>query len=195
MSKFPKEKRDKIILVSFVTLVAITAIWFMMINSQNQTLKAARLEVEKSRDQLARGNATLKTQAQVGQLYEEVSARLAEREAVMAAPNDMYSWLIQTVNKFRSGHRVEIPQFGREVPTEVGTFAKFPYRAALFNLNGSAYYHDFGKFLAAFENAFPYVRVQNIDLTQMTETSGQAGPNEKLNFKIELVTLVKPVAP
>ena len=159
------------------------------------SLKAARLEVEKSRDQLARGNATLKTQAQVGQLYEEVSARLAEREAVMAAPNDMYSWLIQTVNKFRSGHRVEIPQFGREVPTEVGTFAKFPYRAALFNLNGSAYYHDFGKFLAAFENAFPYVRVQNFDLTHMTETSGQAGPNEKLNFKIELVTLVKPVAP
>lgn len=195
MSKLPKEKRDRIILVGFVTLVASAALWFLMINAQNRTLKAVRGEVEKSRDQLARGNTTLKTQAQIHELYEEASARLKEREAVMAAPNDMYSWLIQTVNKFRAGHKVEIPQFGREVPTEVGTFAKFPYHAAQFNLNGSAHYHDFGKFLAAFENAFPFVRVQNIDLAPMTETAGPAGSQEKLNFKIELVTLVKPVAP
>lgn len=195
MSKLPKEKRDKIIFVSLATLVASAAIWFTMIKTQASTLKAARSQVEKSRDQLARGNATLKTRVEIEQVYEEASARLKTREAVMAAPNDMYSWLIQTVNKFRSGHKVEIPQFGREVPTEVGTFAKFPYRAALFNVNGTAYYHDFGKFLAAFENAFPFVRVQNIDLIPMTGTSGQTGVQEKLNFKIELVTLVKPVAP
>jgi Tfp pilus assembly protein PilO len=195
MSKLPKEKRDKMILVCFVTLVASVAIWFLMINAQNRTLKQVRLDAEKARDQLARGQTTLKTQAQVDEVYEEVSARLGEREEVMAAPNDMYSWLIQTVNKFRAGHKVEIPQFGREVPVEVGTFAKFPYRAALFNLNGSAYYHDFGKFLAAFENTFPYIRVQNIELAPMTETAGAAGSHEKLNFKMELVTLVKPVAP
>jgi hypothetical protein len=177
-----------------VTLVASAAIWFLIISAQNTTLKAVRAEVEKSRDQLARGNATLTTQPQVDELYEVASARIKERESLMAAPNDMYSWLIQTVNKFRTGHNVQIPQFGREVPTEVGTFAKYPYQAALFNLNGSAHYHDFGKFLAAFENAFPYARVQNIDLSPMAETAGQAGSQEKLNFKIELVMLVKPVA-
>ena len=112
----------------------------------------------------------------------------------MAAPNDMYSWLIQTLNTFRANYRVDIPQFGRELPAEVGIFPKFPYRAALFSVRGTAHYHDFGKFLADFENAFPFIRIQNIDLVPAaSESSREAG--EKLNFKMELLTLVRPVAP
>ena len=192
MSKVPKEKRDKIILVAIVTLAVSAALWLLLINSQRQTLRKVRDEAQKSRDQWARGNATLKTRAEVTQQFEEATRRLQGREVAMAAPNDMYSWLIQTLNNFRSNYRVEIPQFGRELPSEVGMFAKFPYRAALFNVRGTANYHDFGRFLADFENAFPYIRVQNIELNPASE---QADSREKLNFKVELLTLVRPIAP
>jgi Tfp pilus assembly protein PilO len=193
MSKLPKEKRDKILLVGIVTIAASAALWLLLINSQRQTLRNVRQEVQKSRDQLVRGDATLKTRDEVKQQFEEATRRLQQRETAMAAPNDMYSWLIQTLNNFRVNHQVDIPQFGRELPTEVGVFPKFPYRAALFNVRGTANYHDFGKFLADFENAFPYIRVQNIELDPVAESQGES--REKLNFKVELLTLVRPIAP
>lgn len=194
MSKLSKDKRDKIILVGIVTVAASAAIWLLVIKSQGQTLKDARAEALKSRDQLSRGQAALTTQARVNEDFETTSHKLKQRESAMAAPNDMYSWLIQTLNNFRLGYKVEIPQFGRELPSEVGIFPKFPYRAALFNVRGSAHYHDFGKFLADFENAFPCIRVQNIELDPAVETTGQSDSREKLSFKMELLTLVRPVA-
>ena len=194
MSKLPKEKRDKIILLSLGTAVASAALWFLLINTQLGVLRKVGKQAEQSREQLARGQATLKTQAEVNRQFSEASTALKQRELVMASPNDMYFWLIQTVNGFRANYKVEIPQFGREMPAEVGCFAKFPYRAALFNVRGTAYFHDFGKFLADFENAFPYIRVQNIDL-EPASNDGSADAREKLGFKIELLTLVRPNIP
>ncbi len=193
MSKLSKDKRDKIILVGIVTAAVSAAIWLLVIKSQSQTLKDARAEAIKSRDQLKRGQTTLTTQAQVDQDFESSSQKLKQRESGMAAPNDMYSWLIQTLNNFRLGYRVDIPQFGRELPSEVGIFPKFPCRAALFNVRGSAHYHDLGKFMADFENAFPYIRVQNIELDPSSEGSDNES-REKLTFKMELLTLVRPIA-
>lgn len=195
MSKLPKDKRDKIILTGFVTVAVSAAIWLLVVKAQAQTLKDVRAEAGKSRDQLNRGRTTLTTQERINQEFEEASRKLKQREVAMAAPNDMYSWLIETLNNFRRAHKVEIPQFGRELPTEVGIFPKFPYHAALFNIKGSAHYHDFGKFLADFENAFPYIRVQNIELNPAGETSGGGDSREKLNFNMELLTLVRPTAP
>jgi len=194
MSKLSKDKRDKIILVTLVTAAASAAIWLLVIKPQNETLKNARAEVIKSRDQLKRGQTALTTQAQINASYENATEKLKHRESGMAAPNDMYSWLIQTLNSFRAGYRVDIPQFGRELPSEVGIFPQFPYRAALFNVRGSAFYHDFGRFLADFENAFPYIRVQNIELDAATDSGVSRESGEKLNFKMELLTLVRPIA-
>jgi hypothetical protein len=193
MTKLPKEKRDKIILIGMGTVVACAALWFLLINAQLATLRNVAKDAEKSREQLARGENTVKSQALVNQQFAQASLALKQREAGMAAPNDMYFWLIQTLNGFRSAYKVEIPQFGREMPVEVGCFAKFPYHAALFNVRGTAHFHDFGKFLADFENAFPYIRVQNIDLEPASsESSGNGQLREKLGFKIELLTLVRP---
>jgi hypothetical protein len=194
MSKLPKDKRDKIILVGIVTAAASAAIWLLVIKSQTQTLKDARAEIIKSQDQLKRGETTLTTHATINEDFENASQKLKQRETAMAAPNDMYSWLIQTLNNFRLGYKVEIPQFGRELPSEVGIFPKFPYRAAVFNVRGSAHYHDFGKFLADFENAFPYIRVQNIELDPAMDTAASGDSREKLGFKMELLTLVRPIA-
>jgi len=60
-------------------------------------------------------------------------------------------------------------------------------------LRGTAYYHDFGRFVADFENAFPYMRIQNIELdpASASAASPQQEP-EKLSFRLEIVALVNP---
>lgn len=194
MSKLSKDKRDKILLVSMITVVASAAIWLLLIKGQYTTLRTTRDQSVKAHDQLQRGQTTLQTKARIGEDFESASSLLRKKEAAMAAPNDMYSWLIQTLNQFRAGYRVEIPQFGREQQAEVGVFPKFPYRAAIFNVRGTAHYHDLGKFLADFENAFPCIRVQNIELAPAAELTPGQDSREKLGFKLELLTLVRPVA-
>jgi hypothetical protein len=113
----------------------------------------------------------------------------------------MYSWVILTMNRFKEGHKVEIPHFSREVATEVGMFSKFPYRAVVFHLRGTAFYHDFGRFVADFENKFPYMRVQNIELEPFfnpnspESVSAANDDPEKLGFRMEIVSLVNPNSP
>lgn len=206
MSKMPKEKRDKVILVGLGTAAAVAAIYFAVINLQRETLKGEQKRYVEADLKLGNGQNTLKLEKAVEVNYQEVLGKLKGEEANLAPATDMYSWLIQTMKEFRLGYNVDIPQFSRETPTDVGVFAKFPYQAAIFTVSGTAHFHDFGKFLADFENKHPYIRVQNLEIEPMAGEATSAAPgssssgsasksNEKLTFKMNLLTVVRPIAP
>jgi hypothetical protein len=115
------------------------------------------------------------------------------------ASGDLYSWLIVTLNKFRIPYTntVEIPNFSRETVAEVLLLPSFPYKAATFTIRGTAYYHDLGSFVADFENTFLHIRLLNLEMEPLgLPNSGavRASPDEeeKLSFKMEIVTLIKP---
>ena len=54
--------------------------------------------------------------------------------------------------------------FGAPVVKPVTLMSVSLYQQASVNVSGTAYYDDLGKFLADFENHFPYMRVQNLNL-------------------------------
>lgn len=210
MKNLPKEKKERLILIAVGTVVLMVGVYYGVIRSQRESLDVlARKKVDEE-NRIAssqRMAATLNDlQAKLAAAQKDVSSI----ENTMAS-GDMYSWIILTMNSFKEngGYKVEIPQFSREVTTDVGIMARFPYRAAVFHLRGTAFYHDFGKFVADFENTFPYMRIQNIYLepagssaATALATPGAAAGNapadenaEKLAFKMEIVTLVKPNTP
>lgn len=193
MNKLPKDKRDKIIGVTMGTLMVVIALWFVLINPLRSKLAQTGRLTADSRAQVERGLKTLASTQQVATAFADVSAQLKSAEDAMAA-GDLYAWMIQTMNQFKLAHSVDIPQISREIPCEVGVFPQFPYRAATFVMHGAAYYHDFGKFLADFENRFPFIRVQNLELEPAVSMKKDE-ESERLQFKMELVTLIKPVAP
>jgi hypothetical protein len=82
---------------------------------------------------------------------------------------------------------VDIPQISPETVGPVGVFPEFPYQAATFKISGSGHYYDFGRFLRDFENQHPYIRVQNLDVEPDTSPN-----SEKVNFRMDVVTLIKP---
>jgi len=79
---------------------------------------------------------------------------------------------------------------------------KFPFQSATFGVKISGRFHDFGAFLAKFENKFPYMRVQNIELELEGAGKGaskesvpqetEASASEPLAITMRIVTLVKP---
>src|SRR5439155_20937480 len=116
----------------------------------------------------------------------------------MAPSVDLYSWALLLLDNSRSGHEVNIIDVTRPVKGDVGMLPYFPYDAAIFSVRGTAFYHQFGKFLADFENQFPFFRVQSLSLSPGSESavasddpSGRVG-NEMLQFKMDIVALIKP---
>jgi hypothetical protein len=193
MSKIPKDKRDKIILVGIGTLAAVAGIYFAIISSQLTAHADAKKRLSDAQQKLSRGQAALKSADVTQSQLKDRTVALKTCEEAMALPNDMYSWFFQTVNSFKSKYQIDIPQFSRETPAEVGIFPTFPYKAAVFTIRGTAYFHDVGRFMADFENTHPYIRVQGVELEPPSDAAA-AATSEKLSFKMDLLTLVRPTA-
>jgi hypothetical protein len=191
MKNLPKEKRDRLILIVLGTVVSLGLLWYLLIRAQEQSIKAIAQKTVEQKDKVGRAQHLISSKAEIEKNLVVAAQKLKVVEAGMAS-GDMYSWVILTINKFKADRNVDIPQFSREIPTDVGLLPRFPYKAALFHLRGAAYFHDFGKFLADFENAFPYIRVQNVELEPAGSSATSTGEPEKLGFRIEIVTLVNP---
>ncbi len=187
MNKLSKEKRDQLVLVAIGTVVAIIALWYLLIGSQNKSLVDMATKTAGWQTKISKAEEALKKGTAIDEQLISATSQLRSIEDSMAS-GDMYSWVITTMKRFSSSYKVSLPLFSREVVGDVAVIPKFPYKAATFQLKGTAFYHDFGKFLADFENNFPYVRVQNIDFAPAT--SGDE--REKLDLKFEIVTLIKP---
>jgi len=194
MKNLPKEKRDRLLLIGVGTVIAVVVLWYLVIQTQNKAIERLKTQSVEHKTKVENAQRLLSSTADLQKQLDGSTQELKAIEDSMAS-GDMYSWIILTINKFRADRKVEIPQFSREVPTEVGVLPKFPYRAALFNVRGTAYFHDFGKFIADFENAFPYIRVQNLELEPLSSgTQTTPADAEKLAFKMEIVTLVNPTS-
>lgn len=194
LKKLTKAKRDQLIAVGMGTIVIIVALYYTLI--ENQKASIAKLAVRNNEEKQKLENALhlLESKADITRRYEAANKRLQSIEAEMVK-GDMYDWVIQTVKNFKAPYkdRIDIPNFSREVVGDVQMFPKFPYRAANYNIHGIAYFHDLGRFIADFENRFPYMRIQNIELEPASSSSATATDDaEKLAFKFELVALVSP---
>lgn len=192
MKNFSKEKRNRLLMVVMGTVGAIAGLYYGVIATQRKSIEAIGLRYVEQENKLAGAERLAGNIPQFQKNFEATTERLKAIESSMAS-GDMYSWVILTINTFKENHRVDIPQFSREVPMEVGMFPNFPYRAAAFHLRGTAYFHDFGRFVSDLENTFPYMRIQNIELEPPTASNATVPTDqEKLSFKMEVVALVNP---
>lgn len=188
--KLPKEKRQNLILVGLVTLIAVAGLYFGLIRRQNESL--ARLAQQKAA-------AAQKLQAVLDTMSraKPIQAELDEARTTLAAAErdvasgDLYAWVINSLNRFKAPYKaVEIPQFSQLGQAgDVNLLPSFPYKQAALTVAGTAHFHELGQFLANFENEHPHVRVLNLSLD--ATTTSQAAEPETLSFKMDIVTLVK----
>jgi hypothetical protein len=199
--KLSKEKRDRLVLVLIVGLMAAVGTWQLLIKSSLSQLSRTRQSGEAALKKLQDAEAFLRrSQAFEGQA-ESLSARIAALEGEMASPTDPYSWGYQLMERARAGHEVEISEVARPQPASaVQLIPDFPYQAVRFGVQGRAHYDALGRFLADFENRHPFFQTVNLQLTpgRPAETAAassaptRGGGDEKLAFRFEVVALVKP---
>jgi len=192
MKNLPKNKRDRLIMTGAATIIAIVAIYYLLIGRQRSAANALAKQISEQKLKVSSAERLVASTAELKRNLELANQKVISIEEGMAS-GDMYAWVIQTVGRFGAERKVEIPQFSREVLTDVGIFPKFPYKAAVFNVRGTAYFHDLGRFLADFENSFPFARVQNVEMEGAGSSAATAtADGEKLTFRMEIVTLINP---
>jgi hypothetical protein len=190
LSLMTKGKRNQAIGTILVTVLALGALGYGLIQRQYANLQVLARKKSEDDTKLRVMETALKNAAQIEAELAAVAASLAEKEAAMAS-GDLYSWSINTMKRFKTGYKVEIPQFGPISPlSEVSLLPRFPYKQATLNVGGKAFYHELGRFISDFENQFPFMRVVNLTLD--LDPSPAPGDREKLVFKMDIVTLVKP---
>jgi len=195
--KLSKDKRDRIILLTMVTLGLSWGLWQFVVSNRNTRLVAQQAELEKQQNLLAQARDWIERAQSVEKEKAESLARLAEVENGFANRTDPYAWSYLLLDRIRQNHptltRLDVagkPSIG---PSRL--LPNFPYDATTFTVVGRGHYHDFGRFLADFENDYPFFMVENIELTaqsSMTGPSSGSDEGEMLNLKFDVVALLKP---
>lgn len=183
-----KTQRDRIIMIAVGTVIVIVAMWMLLVQNLNGTLVERQKKITVAQENLDHATSLIRRSGQIQEELDQKLGKLREIEDSMAS-GDLYSWVILTLNKFKAPYRVSIPSYSPAQVGPVGVLPDFPYSAATFSISGTALYHDFGRFVADFENSYPYMQVQNLEL-RPTTGSGSDEP-EKLEFRMEIVALVK----
>lgn len=188
MKKLPKEKRDKLIVVIVVTAVTMSSLWFGLIDYQKSRLTTIAVKKKNLERKVAEVENAIRNASTLDTQVEAESQKLAEMEENMAS-GDLYSWMVNTLRQFKLSYKVDIPQFSTITTADMNMLPKFPYKQATMTINGTAYFHDLGSFIADFENRFPEIRIQNLDIQPASGLT--QGDREKLSFKMDIVALIK----
>lgn len=192
MKNLSKEKRNQLVLVIMI-FAGVLAGWYLVLyKNQTESLAGARTKCAAAQQKLHEIKLAIDSAEETAAELVEGKKALEKIEGTMAT-GDLYSWAINMVRQFKMGYKVEIPQFSQiDGPKTMNMLPDFPYQQALLTIGGSGQFHDFGKFVADFENQYPYIRVLNLSLEPV---SGLVpGDREKLAFRMEIATLVKPGA-
>jgi len=189
MTKLSKSQRDQLIGVAVAAVAAMAALWFFVVSAQEQKLKVIETKCESMTATLKTDGALIRRAQVIGQELTNRLEILQKREADLAPEHAPYDWMVARIPQFLLSHKgVSIPPPSIPEISDKGLLAGFPYKWATFHVKGVGYYRELGKFFADFENAFPYYRIQNVDIS----AAGLEEEPEKLTCNFDIVTPLVP---
>ncbi len=197
MTRINKSQRDQLIAVAFGAAAVIACLWYAVVLAQNKQLKVAEANCVKMRNTLKVGSDKVRQADVVGAELARNQEALKQRESGLAPEREPISWMAETMRAFWSPGNdvhhyktVSIADIKPPEITEKGVITAFPYKWAKFHITGEGHYHDFGKFIADFENAFPFFRIENLDIS----VPGLRKDPDMLSYSFDIVTPQVPAA-
>ena len=175
--------------MKFFLPLFLIMVYLFLISPQNVQIRKLASDTSVRRGDLQKIKDTIKQSDAMANALGEVSRQLNHAEEDVAT-GDVYAWTYDTLRRFKSTYHVDIPSIGQPTFSEADLIPNFPYRQVKLTLNGSAYYHDLGKFASDFENNFPHMRLVNLVIESANYSPNN--PTERVNFHMDVVTLVKP---
>jgi hypothetical protein len=174
--------------VMIITVTLIAVIYFAWIRPQDGNISHIKNDTAAAQQNQLSIEATIKNSVAIQTQLIDISETLTHAEIDMAY-GDLNAWTYDTIRHFKVPNKMDIPTVGQPATGDVDLLANFPYKQLKFNITGTAFYHDLGKFISDFENDFPHIRVVNLSIDP---AGGTGEDGEKLAFRMDIVALIKP---
>jgi len=95
MKNLPKEKRDRLLLISVGTVVAVVVLWYLVIQTQNKAIARLKTQSLDHKTKVENAQRLLSSTAELQKQLDGSAQELKTIEDAMAS-GDMYSWIILT---------------------------------------------------------------------------------------------------
>jgi len=175
-------------MVVAATLAALALVFILLIKPQKEENEQLGLKIRTEQEKLKAIETAIKETDAIASHLTDISLQLNHAEEDVAG-GDVYAWTYDTIRRFKTTYHLDIPSIGQPAISDMDMLPGFPYRQVKVTISGTGYYHDLGKFVSDFENAFPHMRMVNL----LIEPANMTGINaEKLAFRVDVITLIKP---
>ncbi len=196
MIKLTTDQRNRLLYIALGTVAVIAVLGFVLVSPQMSSKKKIRSQIAEAKTKFQEADSLRKEKDLIQQDLDQVDAQINQIESQLAPKPSLYTWTFKVVDNFRTNYNVSITQFSNPIQSEVGSIPDFPYKAGIFKITFNAFYHNFGKFVADFENKYPYFRFQKLEMKRISVEPGKTPvaatveDREQLEFKVELVVLI-----
>jgi hypothetical protein len=210
MTKLSKDKRDKLLLVIIAAVGVVAVLYFLVITDQKAELNALASKIDALNAKKSSSEKTIKRQADVQANLELQRKNLNAKQAEMPRPGEDSRWFLRIIDDRRSQFGLDIGDIKGPDNADPGILPKFAFKGVSFYVELIGVYTDFGRFLADFENSYPYLRVQLVSIetegrtrfpapgalqplgTQVSTGTTPSNPDaQKLRFTFRVISLVK----
>jgi Tfp pilus assembly protein PilO len=191
MNRWSTETRSRVIVLTLGTIGVLALIWFFLISRLQMRLGNGKEKIRLVQQQLRSTRETIQGAEKLDEEIQRSSLLLSGFESQMSR-GDTYRWLLNWLGSFEARHNITVFSPPPPQVTEMDVPPKVPYKAVIYSIAGTAKYHDFGAFLADFENSSPFIRLKSLALESTSSGIENAASPGRLAFRIEFVTLLKP---
>ena len=183
-------KKQKLLLVILGIASLVVVIYLTLIQFLHGSIQNAVEKIENTKAKLSINIKKVQQTDQIQAVLESTTANLDLAEKGIPK-GDVYFWMLRNVEKFQTTADIIFNQIEPPRLIDSENLPKAPYTTALFTLSGRARYHDFGGFLANFENTFPYSQLRSLTLERAGFDRAGNSDKDMLQFSLEFSTLVK----
>jgi len=195
MKRLSTEKKKQLLFYCLLGVLACVGIYYLLIGSFNESFSRTQTELDKARADLDLAQTWMNKRDVIQADKAATSATLLARESQMAGMKDVYAWSYLLLDAAKQGHNIDVVEVTRPRIGALRVIPDFPYLSATFTLRGQAYYHDLGRFVAAFENKYPLFRIENLVISKTPEIgielAKDTGEEELLFFQFDIVALTQ----
>lgn len=213
MNKLSREKRNQLLGIAAGVVVLCGVLWYFVVSSLNENLAKARVSVEDLQTKIEKAQRLIKRRAAIETDLAGLTNLLAQAEVEMIPVEQLNGkkWLLDKLNHFtKDRYDVTLMNLSNDplIGKQFLILPKFDYSAAVYNVEVRTFFHEYGRFLADFENSFPYLRIQSLQMWPLATPLAATGPSadvpeelmngegrEQLRISMRIVVLFKPTGP
>lgn len=184
MNKLRKEQKDKITGIAIGAVLISILLWYFLIGAQHASITKLGESSREIEDKVSKAEIRLKRARMIQADLEDLRGKLGAEESQLI-PSEQVSgmkWLFDTIKSFidQGSYDVSLTRIADpDINKRYLILPKMDYSAVSYTVELRGYFHELGKFIANFENQFPYMSIHRVQISPLaTPSSGGAAASE-----------------